>query len=102
MLPNNTQILSYQFIDKLKKLAFVDSIYLYGSRARGDNTETSDIDLAIKCPAATEDDWLKVMDVIEDADTLLKIDCVRLDEVDEELKKNVYLEGKKLYERNKN
>lgn len=38
---------------------FIDEICLFGSRARGDNKERSDIDLAIVCPRASDTDWLK-------------------------------------------
>lgn len=65
-------ITQYQFFQKLCALTFVDAIYLYGSRARGDHKERSDIDLAIVCPNATQDDWLTIIGIIEDADTLLK------------------------------
>ena len=92
-------LLPYRFIEKLKKLSFIKSIYLFGSRARGDQSKTSDIDLAIDCPTAGEKDWLQIMDVIEDADTLLKIDCVRLEQANTRLKENIYREGVKLYER---
>ena len=71
--------LNYPFLDKLKELPFIDEIWLFGSRARGDNREKSDIDLAIICPEATENDWTQVLEIIEDADTLLKVDCVRAD-----------------------
>ena len=71
-------IASYKFIERLKQLSFVDEIWLFGSRARGDNQERSDIDLAILCKDAKDSDWLRVMDIVDNADTLLKIDCVRL------------------------
>lgn len=74
-----SQDLHYKFIDKLKKLSFVKEIWLFGSRARGDCQERSDIDIAIVCPNATDSDWLEVNHIIENADTLLKIDCIRLD-----------------------
>ena len=70
--------LAYKFIEQLKALPFVDEIWLFGSRARGDHQERSDIDLAIICSTANDIDWLKVIDIVEDADTLLKIDCVRV------------------------
>lgn len=89
----------YRFIDKLKHLTFIDRIYLFGSRARGDDSKTSDVDLAIECPNASDTDWLKVMDIIDDADTLLKIDCIRLDRANAELKERIYKEGKVLYVR---
>jgi predicted nucleotidyltransferase len=47
---------NFQFIDKIKKLPFVEAIWLFGSRARGDSRSTSDIDLAIVCPNASTAD----------------------------------------------
>lgn len=75
-------LLDYDFVRKLKALSFVDAVYLYGSRARGDNNERSDIDIAVECPTATDEDWLVVLDIVDNADTLLKIDCVRYDKID--------------------
>ncbi|HUX78300.1 MAG TPA: HI0074 family nucleotidyltransferase substrate-binding subunit [Alphaproteobacteria bacterium] len=74
-------ITNYNFFQKLENLPFVEKIWLYGSRARGDFKDRSDIDIAIECPQATILDWYKVVDIIEDADTLLKIDCVRWEEL---------------------
>ncbi|MBS0271111.1 MAG: nucleotidyltransferase substrate binding protein [Proteobacteria bacterium] len=76
-------VTDYKFFHRLEQLPFVEKIWLYGSRARGDSWDRSDIDIAIECPQATYPDWQKVRDIIEDADTLLKIDCVRLDELKE-------------------
>lgn len=78
-MPKRTDIRAYGFLQKIAEFPFVEAIYLYGSRARGDAREDSDIDLAILCPSASSEEWLKVVDVIEQADTLLKIDCLRLD-----------------------
>ena len=75
-----TDILKYNFFNKLKSLEFVDEILLFGSRARGDNQDRSDIDIMIICPNATDHDWFRVLDIIENADTLLKIDCVKFDQ----------------------
>ncbi|MCB9493600.1 MAG: nucleotidyltransferase domain-containing protein [Epsilonproteobacteria bacterium] len=94
-------VTSYSFFKKLTQLPFVDAIYLFGSRARGVSDEHSDIDLAIVCPQANEYDWLEVVKIIEQADTLLKIDCLRLDALSsKKLKKNILEEKKILYERN--
>ena len=76
------EVLKYKFIQKIADLPFVEEIWLFGSRARGDNASRSDIDLAILCPAATQDDWHEVMNIVEEADTLLKIDCVRVEGLD--------------------
>lgn len=78
-----TTFLDYQFLQKLSQLPFVEEIWLYGSRARGDNQERSDIDLALVCPTATTNDWFLVREIINTADTLLKIDCVRFDTLDQ-------------------
>ncbi len=72
-------ITSYTFFQKLCSLPFVDEIWLFGSRARGDNQERSDIDIAIICPRASNNDWLQVTEIRDNADTLLKIDCIRFD-----------------------
>ncbi|CAN5444893.1 hypothetical protein BH10PSE19_BH10PSE19_22090 [soil metagenome] len=96
---SNNPLPAYQFLELLKQLPFIKAIYLFGSRARGDQRDRSDIDLAIDSPEASVKNWLQVQDIIENADTLLKIDCVRLDKANNELKKTIYHEGKKLYER---
>ena len=70
----------YTFLQRIASLPFVDAIYLFGSRARGDNRDRSDIDIAIQCPKATQNDWLSILHIVENADTLLMIDCIRLDE----------------------
>lgn len=97
-----TNIEHYNFIEKLKKLSFIEAIYLYGSRARGDNQERSDIDLAIVCPTANESDWLKVLKIIDEADTLLSIDCVRYDALENlPLKNNIDRDRLILFKRDK-
>lgn len=99
---NTGSILEYNFLKSLAELPFVDQIILFGSRARGDNQDRSDIDLAIVCPQASDNDWLHVVDIIENADSLLKIDCVRFDKIDNQslIKKNILIEGKILYAKN--
>ena len=69
----------YTFIDRLKALRFIEAIYLFGSRARRTQHERSDIDLAIVCPTAGIREWQTVLDIVDNADTLLHVDCVRLD-----------------------
>ncbi|OPZ24381.1 MAG: Nucleotidyltransferase domain protein [bacterium ADurb.BinA186] len=72
-------ISKFQFFSKLCELSFVENIFLYGSRARGDFSDKSDIDIAVNMPKAAPEDWEIVMHIIDDADTLLAIDCVRFD-----------------------
>lgn len=44
---------------------------------------------------------LKLQEIVDNADTLLKIDCIRLDELEDssDLKLSIIREGVKLYER---
>ena len=74
-----TGLACYDFVSQLAALPFVEAIWLFGSRARGDHRERSDIDLAIECPSASEAQWQQVLAIIDEADTLLPIDCLRLD-----------------------
>jgi predicted nucleotidyltransferase len=76
-LPVN--IAGYGFWQKLAGLPFVKAVYLFGSRARGDARPKSDIDLAVNCPEASLQQWQEVLDIVEDADTLLAIDVIRYD-----------------------
>lgn len=89
----------YDFIERIAALPFVNAIVLYGSRARGDARERSDIDLAVAAPRANDNDWQRVIDIIDDADTLLGIDCLRLDALpaDDRLRRNIETEGVTLY-----
>lgn len=89
-------IRQYRFIDTLKKLPFVKKVILFGSRARGDQQSRSDIDLAIDCPEATGEQWHKILDIVDKADTLLLIDCVNLAKADERFKKNILKDGVEL------
>lgn len=92
---------NYGFMQQLMGLSFVDEVWIFGSRARGDHMERSDIDIAIVCPHAEEKDWRQVRDIIDNADTLLKIDCVRFDQLsdNDKLKKNIAAYGKIIYKR---
>lgn len=88
----------FDFIKRLAGLPFVEAIYLFGSRARQEERPRSDIDLAIDCPSATNQDWQEVMDIIENADTLLSIDCIRLDKLsDNILRGQIEAEKKLIY-----
>lgn len=68
----------------------VQSVLLFGSRAHGDHTPLSDIDLAIKAPQLTEKQWLQLTFALEEKlDTLLKIDVVQYDTASEPLRKEI-------------
>ena len=93
------KITEYQFFKELTQLPYVEEIWVYGSRARNDHSERSDIDLAILCPKADRQDWMYIMDIIDNADTLLKIDCLQFDKnlISNTLYKNILKDKKILY-----
>lgn len=99
MQKKSFEMTQYAFYQQLRDLPFIEKIVLFGSRARGDNQPRSDIDLAIVCPQATPEEWLSILDIIENADTLLKIDCIRFDTLttSSPIKKNITSEGTELY-----
>jgi nucleotidyltransferase substrate binding protein (TIGR01987 family) len=99
--PLQIDIKKYRFFNILVKLSFIDQIWLYGSRARKDNSERSDIDLAIVCPKANDSNWLQVREILENADTLLKIDCIRFDLLSENnpLRQAIIKQGECLFMR---
>ena len=78
----------------------VERVWLFGSRARGDHFPRSDIDLAIEAPGIDRGEWAALhLDLEEEADTLLLIDCVLIDDLPESFRRRVHREGKLLYER---
>jgi uncharacterized protein len=85
---------------RLARHPAVERVWLFGSRARGDNFERSDIDLAIEAPTMDPYDWLKIkLDFEDEAPTLLLIDLVRLEEGPPLLRDQVRDEGILVYER---
>lgn len=100
----HNKIEDLSFFKILKGLPFIKEIWLYGSRARQDHNERSDIDLAIFCPKASDEEWLSVIEIIDKANTLLKIDCIRLDSLQDHypLKQNILSQGICLYKAHEN
>jgi predicted nucleotidyltransferase len=85
---------------RLARHPAVERVWLFGSRARGDNFERSDIDLAVEAPAMDPYDWLKIKFDFEDqAPTLLLIDLVRLEDAPDHLREQIRDEGIVIYER---
>jgi hypothetical protein len=58
--------------------------------------------LAIVCPIANNKNWDSIMEIIDQADTLLKIDCVRFDkqQISPELYHNILQEKQVIYAKN--
>ena len=77
----------------------VEKVILFGSRARGDEQERSDIDLAVVGPEITRKEWVRMWIDVDDAETLLSIDLVRFETASDQMKDSIDKEGVVLYER---
>lgn len=88
----------YSLIAALGEKYSAEKILLFGSRARGDHKERSDIDLAIY--GMPKDNQAHFWWDIDDLPTLLKFDLVHVTEdTDTELVKNIEKDGVILYEK---
>lgn len=91
-LPQNAE----NGIIELAKKYDIKRIILFGSRARGDNRDRSDIDIAVSGGNITE----FALDAEEAIDTLLMFDVVNLDRyVQPELLDEIEKEGIVIYEK---
>lgn len=86
-------------VSRLAAIRSVERVVLFGSRARGDHGPRSDVDLAVEVRWATLADRVLMAELVEDAPTLLGVDLVRLDAVDEGLRAAIAREGIVPYER---
>jgi 23S rRNA (uracil1939-C5)-methyltransferase len=85
-----------QIIDIIIKYSDPGKIMIFGSRARGDFKKTSDIDIAIE--GGNNPGYLReILD--EDLNTLLNIDVVYLDKIENNFKKEILNEGLIVYEK---
>ncbi len=83
-------------ITELAKKYGINRVILFGSRARGDNRDRSDIDLAVSGGNITE----FALDAEDYIDTLLMFDIVNLDKyVSPELLAEIERDGVVLYEK---
>ncbi|MEA3476280.1 MAG: nucleotidyltransferase domain-containing protein [Candidatus Cloacimonadota bacterium] len=73
-------------------------LYLFGSRATGNNRKFSDIDLAVESSAMNNEWFKKIKQNILEIRTLYKIDLVNLNTVSSEFKNIVLSEANTLYE----
>lgn len=98
---NLDELTNKNFYLQLTALPFVEKIILYGSRARGDFLPRSDLDLAVLCSHASIHDWQKILTIIDEADTLLTIDCIQYNtlDFDNPLKQAIDRDGIMLYEK---
>lgn len=88
-------------IESAKQSDSVQKLILFGSRARGDQTERSDYDIAIQFKKDSHDSSrIKFISKIsEKSPTLCKIDIIDLDrELNQKFRNRIISEGKTLFE----
>ena len=73
----------------------IESVILYGSRAKGNYREESDIDLAIIAPNMSSSDFALLSLALDELPIIYKIDCVLLKELENTgLKDNIISQGR--------
>jgi len=86
----------------LSKNQYVERIILFGSRARNDFEEFSDIDLAIDCPKMSRYEWLKFKEFVTyDLNIFIRISLVPYHRNPQELKERILKTGITIYEKGK-
>ena len=83
-------------IARFARSAGIEKIVLFGSRARGDNTERSDVDLAVYGGDFDSFYW----NIQENVHSLLMFDLVNVDEgISQDLEEEIERDGIVLYEK---
>lgn len=80
----------------------IEKVVLFGSRARGDNSEVSDYDIAVYENILSCKDRANFLDDIDELETLKKIDIVFVDDsLEKDFLENIQKEGVTIYEQNR-
>lgn len=77
----------------------IERVILFGSRARGNAGDRSDIDLAVAARGASARQWSEIEEWTRETPSLTKIDMARLDTAGETFRSRILEEGIVLYER---
>ena len=94
---NLDKVILNEIIEISKKHSEINKVILFGSRARGDNGDRSDIDLAIYCEESISD---FIEDIENNTTTLLEFDFSDMKSVNDELFiEQVNKEGIIIYEK---
>ena len=88
----------YDEMIKVFKNTNIDKVYLFGSRARGDFSITSDIDIAVEFLDNDKDNLIKLYTKLEELNTLYKFDIVDMSMLDNsKFKKEIEKERVEIY-----
>jgi len=75
----------------------IEKAILYGSRAKGNFTTGSDIDIALVAPKMSFSEYLSVLAELEDLDIPYKLDITKYELLDENIKEHIKRVGKIIY-----
>ncbi len=78
----------------LKSKGVKGRVLLFGSRARGDHTVHSDVDIAIDTDADIEDLLQELKEIIEESELPQKVDLLILSKAPPDLRREIEKEGK--------
>ncbi|KYO64117.1 nucleotidyltransferase domain-containing protein [Thermovenabulum gondwanense] len=82
------------------KYCSVQKVFLFGSRARGDYKNTSDVDIAVFSENISDREFNLLVDEINEIDTALSFDVVHFEKLKKDsLKENIIKDGVLIYER---
>lgn len=85
-----------EILEIFEQIPQIEKVVLFGSRARGDYKNTSDIDLAVKFKE--EDKKLFLINKLEELNCILKFDVLNIDKIEnDKLLANIKKEGIILY-----
>lgn len=84
---------------EVQRFPEVEKAYLFGSRAEGDAGTMSDVDIALSCPDIDRRRWEAIAEAVQDAETLLDVDVIWLEEASSNLRDEILRTGKVVYER---
>ncbi len=76
-----------------KKKGLKVRVILFGSRARGTNSEHSDVDIALECERDLRTELAELKELLEESLLPQKVDIVELRKVPEQFKEEIEREG---------
>ncbi len=81
-------------ISFFSKYNFIDKVMIFGSRAKGNFTRSSDIDLAIFSKTMSSREFSRLRFNLDELPIFHKIDIIHFERVDSSLQKNIIEYGK--------
>ena len=79
------------------QFTFIEKVFVFGSRARKDNSPKSDIDLAIFSSGMNRDEFTSIRYELNELPILYKMDLVHFEKSNETLQSNILKDGKLLF-----